>query len=283
MFTEWHSCPNAKLPYQWLTEWHSGRTGPPKHYQMLNQEMPQSTYAMYKAAFLEQKSASIMLIMTTNCEANLLDMVQWHPTHAWCTWCFLPPVNGRQRIPSQLTAMMMSGATANIIAQSQDDFLLQWADRAGWQTDYHWHCAAPLAALNGKVWEWAVPVKELTKRARRWDLLPGHKNPCNCMDLQNLGKSKSDQKLGKIQCVCLWLIRWDNVYLPRGLPNIYSLLLSPSLLPLILHILLSLSTSPLSLYLCTLAIIQPITIINVSPYALHQHLSAKLSGSQGGE
>ena len=73
---------------------------------------------------------------------------------------------------------------------------------------------------------------------RKWEdvILPGRKNPRNCVDPPHLGKIKWDQKLGKIECAVLlydkmrW--RWDEVYLPRGLPNMYSPLLSPPPLPL---------------------------------------------------
>jgi hypothetical protein len=43
---------------------------------MRNQEMPESTYAMYKAAFREQKRAPIAVSMITYCEAYVFDMDQ---------------------------------------------------------------------------------------------------------------------------------------------------------------------------------------------------------------
>jgi len=72
----------------------------------------------------------------------------------------------------------------------------------------------------------------------RWEdmLLPGHEDPCNCVDTRNLRQSEWDQKLGKIECEFSlyderrW--KWDDVYLLRGLPNIYSPSLCPPLLPL---------------------------------------------------
>jgi len=48
----------------------------PRLYQMPNQEMPKSAYAMYKAAVLEQKRARITVSMTTYCQAYVLDMDQ---------------------------------------------------------------------------------------------------------------------------------------------------------------------------------------------------------------
>jgi len=54
----------------------SPRRGPPRPYQMPNQEMPRSAYAMYKAAFREQKRAPVMVSMTTYCQAYVLDMDQ---------------------------------------------------------------------------------------------------------------------------------------------------------------------------------------------------------------
>jgi len=59
--------------------------------------------------------------------------------------------------------------------------------------------------------------------------LSGHK------DSRNLGNSDWDQKLGMRECVfslydkMRW--KWDDVYLPWGLLNIYSQSLSPPLLP----------------------------------------------------
>jgi hypothetical protein len=49
---------------------------PPRPYQMQNEEMPESSYAMYKAAFREQKRAPIVVSMTTYWEAYVLDMGQ---------------------------------------------------------------------------------------------------------------------------------------------------------------------------------------------------------------
>ena len=62
----------------------------------------------------------------------------------------------------------------------------------------------------------------------KWEdmILPGCENPPNCVDSRHLGKSKWDEKLGKIECVfslydkMRWI--WDDVYLPRGLPYMYS-------------------------------------------------------------
>jgi len=57
-------------------------------------------------------------------------------------------------------------------------------------------------------------------------ILPGCKEPSNCVDPRNLGMSEWDQMLGKIECVfslydkMRW--KWDAAYLPRDLANIYS-------------------------------------------------------------
>ena len=70
-------------------------------------------------------------------------------------------------------------------------------------------------------------------------MLPGGEHSHNCLDLQNLRKSEWDQQLGMIECVfslydkTRW--KWDAVYLPRSLPNIYSMLLISSPVPLYLH------------------------------------------------
>jgi len=80
-------------------------------------------------------------------------------------------------------------------------------------------------------------------------ILPGHANPPKSVDPRHLGKSEWDQNLGKIQCVfslydqMRW--KWDDVYLPRGLPNKYSPSLSPTPLPL------QLCTPPVAHYGCT--------------------------------
>jgi len=74
-------------------------------------------------------------------------------------------------------------------------------------------------------------------------ILPGVEDTRNCVEPQNLGQSECDQKLGNIEYVfslydkLRW--KWDDIYLLRGLPIVYS----PSLCP-----------PPLPLYLCTPAI-----------------------------
>ena len=70
-------------------------------------------------------------------------------------------------------------------------------------------------------------------------ILPGREVPRNCADPQNLGQSEWDQKLGKIECEFSlydkrrW--KWDDVYLLRGLPNIYNASLCPPPSPLYLR------------------------------------------------
>jgi len=72
---------------------------------------------------------------------------------------------------------------------------------------------------------------------RRWEdmILPGHEDPRNRVDPWNLRQSEWDQKLGKIESEfslydkMRWI--WDDVYLLRGLPNIYSPSLCPPPLP----------------------------------------------------
>jgi len=78
--------------------------------------------------------------------------------------------------------------------------------------------------------------EEYRNSVRRYDRVPGREEPPYCVDLRNLGKSEWDQKHGNIECVfhCM-MIRWDDVYLPRGLPKIYPPSLSPSPLPLYLR------------------------------------------------
>jgi len=74
---------------------------------------------------------------------------------------------------------------------------------------------------------------------RRWEdmILSGREDPRNCVH-PNLGQSEWDSKLGKIECVfslydkMRW--KWDAVFLPQGLPNIYPASLIPPPLPLYL-------------------------------------------------
>jgi len=67
-------------------------------------------------------------------------------------------------------------------------------------------------------------------------ILAGIEDPHDWVDAWNLELSEWDPTLGKIECVFLlydtmkW--KWDDVYLLRGLPNIYSLSLWPPPLPL---------------------------------------------------
>jgi len=83
-----------------------------------------------------------------------------------------------------------------------------------------------------------VPSTLTSRSVGRWEdiILPGHEDPCNCVDL---GQSEWDQKLGKIECEFSlydkrrW--KWDDVYLLRGLLNIYSPSLCPPPLPLYLR------------------------------------------------
>jgi len=59
----------TKVKVKLSSEWLSGRSGSPRPYQMPNQEVPKSAYGMYKAAFQEERHASIMVSMATYCEA----------------------------------------------------------------------------------------------------------------------------------------------------------------------------------------------------------------------
>jgi len=83
-----------------------------------------------------------------------------------------------------------------------------------------------------------VPSTLSSRSVGRWEdmLLPGHEDPRNCVDP---GQSEWYQKFGMIECeLSLYDKRrwkWDDVYLLRGLPNIYSPSLCPLLLPLYLR------------------------------------------------
>jgi len=80
-----------------------------------------------------------------------------------------------------------------------------------------------------------VPSTLSSRSVGRWEdmILPSREDP------QNLGQSEWDQKLGKIECEFSlydkrrW--KWDDVYLLRGLLNIYSPSLCPPPLPLYLR------------------------------------------------
>jgi len=76
-----------------------------------------------------------------------------------------------------------------------------------------------------------VPSTLSSRSIGRWEgmILPGREDP------QNLGQSEWDKKFGKIECEYSLYDRrrckWDDVYLLRGLPNIYSPSLCPPPLP----------------------------------------------------
>jgi len=70
------------------------------------------------------------------------------------------------------------------------------------------------------------------------------------------GKRARNQKMRRIQCIICCMIKWYEIYLPRGLANIYSLSHSQSPLPLHLCTPPSPSWSPSSVYLHTPAIAQ---------------------------
>ena len=83
-----------------------------------------------------------------------------------------------------------------------------------------------------------VPSTLSSRSVGRWEdmIIPGRGDPRNCVDL---GHSEWDQKFGNIECEFSlydkrrW--KWDDVYLLRGLPNIYSPSLCPPPLPLYLR------------------------------------------------
>ena len=86
-----------------------------------------------------------------------------------------------------------------------------------------------------------VPSTLTSRSVGTWEvmILPSCEDPRNCMDPRNLGQSEWDQKLGKIEFEFSlydkrrW--KWDDVYLLRGPPNIYSPSLCPPPLPLYLR------------------------------------------------
>ena len=65
---------------------------------MPNQEMPKSAYAMYKAAFREQKRAPIAVSMTTYCESLCVRYGSMIYRPRRCNWRIQPPSNGHQRV-----------------------------------------------------------------------------------------------------------------------------------------------------------------------------------------
>jgi len=79
-----------------------------------------------QTASQKQKRALIRVSMTTNCEADMFDMDQWHTAHAWCNWPILPPSNSHQWVTWEPMAMTIPGAKGHIIAQTHNKVLLQW-------------------------------------------------------------------------------------------------------------------------------------------------------------
>ena len=86
-----------------------------------------------------------------------------------------------------------------------------------------------------------VPSTLSSTSVERWEdmIIPRREDPRRCVDPRNLGKNEWGQKLGLIEWVfslydkMRW--KWDAVYLPQGLPNIYSASLIPPPLPLYLR------------------------------------------------
>jgi len=100
----------------------------------------------------------------------------------------------------------------------------------------HWvHICIGIAIGDAGKISPCVPSTWSSRSEGRWEdmILPGREDP------RNLGQSEWDQKLGKIECEFSlndkrrW--KWDDVYLLRGLPNIYSPSLCSPPLPLYLR------------------------------------------------
>ena len=87
-------------------------------------------------------------------------------------------------------------------------------------------------------------------------IVPGIEDPRNCAGPRNLGQSEWDQQLGTIECVFSLYrkMRWklDDMYLFRGLPNIYT----PSCCPPSLPVPISLYTHHRSWKMCLEAVIK---------------------------
>ena len=104
----------------------------------------------------------------------------------------------------------------------------------------HWvHVCIGIAMGDAAKISPRVPSTLSLRSIGRWEdmILPGREDPHNCADIRNLGQSEWDQKLGKIEYEFSlydkrW--KWDDVYLLRGVPNIYSPSLCPPPLPLYL-------------------------------------------------
>jgi len=107
----------------------------------------------------------------------------------------------------------------------------------------HWVHACIRIAMGDAVKICPHVPSTLSSRSvgRRWEdmILPGRQDPRNCFNPRNLWKSEWDEKLEKMECVfslhdkMRW--KWDAVYLPWGLPNIYSASLISPPLPLYLR------------------------------------------------
>jgi hypothetical protein len=65
------------------SDWLSLRNGPIIPYQLKNQQVPTSVYALCKAALQVQKHIQITLSMTIYCNACIVEMDQWYTTHTW--------------------------------------------------------------------------------------------------------------------------------------------------------------------------------------------------------
>ena len=137
-----------------------------------------------------------------------------------------------------------------------------WNGKARRQRADHEHSASPLAAFQKEFMRKNSSSSRIVSRGWEDMIVPGRENP------RKVGQSEWDEKIGMIDCVFHCMIGWNDIYLPRGLLNIYSSLHSLSLSPLHLCMSPLPSPSPSYLFLRTPAIAQS---------------SAKLSGCGGSE
>jgi len=130
---------------------------------------------------------------------------------------------------------------------------LWWDGGARRQTVHHKHSAAPLMAFKTEI----VRISGSASRSigKGWDhmILPGREDP------RNLGLSKWDLKMGKIECEIRWMIRWymvqDEMLSTSGSPE-YILAIAP-----FISITPGSPSAPITLF---------ISVIPVSPYTRHK-------------
>jgi len=102
-----------------------------------NADSREAGICICKPPFRERKRTPIAVCMTTYCEVYMLDMDQWHTTHAWCNCRILPPsmVTSESHMRTDSNADARSESSHH--CQSHDETALLWRrDWEDWDASY---------------------------------------------------------------------------------------------------------------------------------------------------